>query len=348
LQTKIAANAQAMKRWLGKAETALGNHSDRLNAINIFPVADGDTGTNLYLTVRAAARALSHPEAPHHGGTPHQPGASHHGASGQNDVGAVLALAGQAAMEQARGNSGTLFSVFLCAAAEPLAGHARLSSPLLAAALNRAQIRAWSALSDPVPGTMLSVMEAAARAAAAVDTDQHGDDSNHALGLALDAAVAAALEAVVRTEDQLEALHAAHVVDAGGVGMLLILDCLRSAVLGEELQSEMFDGLHGYHVQDPHIHADMPDDDGVEVMCTISLSPLDAATLRLRLDEVGDSVIMSQVGGATDADGKYRWRVHVHVPAPEPAVALIGSLGEPTEISVSQLALPRDPAGYEH
>ncbi|BAS09531.1 glycerone kinase [Arthrobacter sp. Hiyo4] len=65
-------------------------------------------------------------------------------------------------MEQARGNSGTLFSVFLCAAAEPLAGHTRLTSTLLAAALNRAQIRAWSALSDPVPGTMLSVMEAAA------------------------------------------------------------------------------------------------------------------------------------------------------------------------------------------
>jgi len=349
LQTKIAANAQAMKRWLGKAETALGNHSDRLNAINIFPVADGDTGTNLYLTVRAAARALSHPEAPHHGGTPHQPGVSHHGhgAPGQQDVGAVLAQAGQAAMEQARGNSGTLFSVFLCAAAEPLAGHARLSSPLLAAALNRAQIRAWSALSDPVPGTMLSVMEAAARGAAAVDAEQNGDDSNHALGLALDAAVAAALEAVVRTEDQLDALHAAHVVDAGGVGMLLILDCLRSAVLGEELQSEMFDGLHGYDVQDPHIHTDMPDDDGVEVMCTISLSPLDAATLRQRLDEIGDSVIMSQVGSATDADGKYRWRVHVHVPAPEPAVALIGSLGEPTEISVSQLALPLDHDGYE-
>ena len=48
-----------MKRWLGKAETALGNHSDRLNAINIFPVADGDTGTNLYLTVRAAAQAVN-------------------------------------------------------------------------------------------------------------------------------------------------------------------------------------------------------------------------------------------------------------------------------------------------
>lgn len=347
MQTKIAANAQAMKRWLGKAETTLGNHSDRLNAINIFPVADGDTGTNLYLTVRAAARALQNvatdtaalpqldADAALHVVGPPNPA--------QNDVGAVLAKAGQAAMEQARGNSGTLFAVFLCAAAEPLAGHPRLSSPLLATALNRAQIRAWSALSDPVPGTMLSVMEAAARAAAAVDAEHDGDDSNHTLGLALDAAVEAALAAVVHTEDQLEALHTAHVVDAGGVGMLLILDCLRSAVLGEELQDQLLDGLHGYDVQAPHIHVDMPRDDGVEVMCTITLSPLDAATMRQRLDEMGESVIMSQVGGEANEEGAYRWRVHVHVPDPAPAVALIRSLGEPSDINVSELALPRNP-----
>lgn len=331
MQTKIAANAQAMKRWLAKAETALGNHSDRLNAINIFPVADGDTGTNLYLTVRAAVRALRGEDK----------------VAARNDVGAVLAAAGQAAMEQARGNSGTLFSVFLCAASEPLAGESRLSAPLLAAALNRAQIRAWSALTDPVPGTMLSVLEAAARAAAAVNAAQNGDDSNHALGLALDATVEAALAAVVRTEDQLQVLHSAHVVDAGGVGMLLILDCLRSAVLGEELQNEMMDGLHGYDLQDPHIHADMPVDDGVEVMCTIGLSPLAAATLRQRLDEIGESVIMSQVGGSPDTDGNYRWRLHVHVPEAGTALALIGSLGEPHDITVSELAVARDPQPRE-
>lgn len=345
MQTKIAANTHAMKRWLGKAETTLGNHSDRLNAINIFPVADGDTGTNLYLTVRSAAASFADRSIAD------EP---------VNDVGAVLAAAGRVAMEQARGNSGTLFAVFLCAMAEPLVGHTRLSAPLLAAALNRAQIRAWSALSEPVPGTMLSVLEAAARAAGECDSAHNGDDSNQALGLALDAAVNAALDAVVQTEDQLAPLHAAHVVDAGGVGMLLILDCLRSAVLGEELQDELLDGLHGYDLQDPHIHAGMPDDDGVEVMCTISLSPLDAATLRQRLDELGDSVIMSQVGsasgpsgpndgGADDdddedaAEASYRWRVHVHVPEAESAVAVIRSLGEPTDISVSQLSMPRDP-----
>lgn len=336
LQTKIAANAHAMKRWLGKAEVVLGNHSDRLNAINIFPVADGDTGTNLYLTVRAAVSALDEPAV----------AASESG----HDVGAVLSKAGQAAMEQARGNSGTLFAVFLCAVAEPLAGKTRLSAPLLATALNRAQIRAWSALSEPVAGTMLSVLEAAAHAAQRVDAEQDGDDSNHALGLSLDAVVEAAYQAVLRTEDELAQLQEAHVVDAGGVGMLLVLDCLRSAVLGEELQDEMLDNLHGYKLQDPHIHEHMPADDGVEVMCTISLSPLNAAILRQRLDEMGDSVIMSQVGGARNDDdddeespmeASYRWRVHVHVPDPAPAVELIRSLGEPSDIAVSQLALPR-------
>ncbi|HKU34168.1 MAG TPA: Dak phosphatase, partial [Paenarthrobacter sp.] len=156
------------------------------------------------------------------------------------------------------------------------------------------------------------------------------------------------------TEDELAPLHEARVVDAGGVGMLLVLDCLRSAVLGEELQDELLDGLHGYKLQDPHIHEHMPADDGVEVMCTIELSPLNAAVLRQRLDEMGDSVIMSQVGGASRNDdddddspveASYRWRVHVHVPDPEPAVALIRSLGEPTDIAVSQLALPRDAMG---
>ncbi|WP_284978279.1 DAK2 domain-containing protein [Arthrobacter sp. fls2-241-R2A-200] len=327
-----------MRRWLGKAEVVLGNHSDRLNAINIFPVADGDTGTNLYLTVRAAVAAV--------GGTAPETSET------SNDVGAVLSRAGQAAMEQARGNSGTLLAVFLSAAAEPLAGKSRLSAPLLAAALNRAQIRAWSALSEPVAGTMLSVLEAAAKAAQATDASQNGDDSNHALGLALDAVVEAAVQAVVRTEGELAQLQAARVVDAGGVGMLLVLDCLRSAVLGEELQDELLEGLHGYKLQDPHIHEQMPADDGVEVMCTIDLSPLNAAILRQRLDEMGDSVIMSQVGAAAGNDDddddsvvekSYRWRVHVHVADPGPAVALIRSLGDPTDIAVSELALPRDP-----
>ncbi|MGG5171537.1 DAK2 domain-containing protein [Pseudarthrobacter sp. J1738] len=316
-----------MKRWLSKAEVTLGNHSDRLNAINIFPVADGDTGTNLYQTVRAAAQGIQ--ECPE-----------------TTDLGVLINRAGRAAMENARGNSGTLFSVFLGAFAEPLHGHIRLSASVLATALNRAQIRAWSALSDPVPGTMLSVLEAAASAAADADAAQNGDDSNHALSIALDAAVDAALTAVVQTENELEALNAAKIVDAGGVGMLLILDALRSTILGVGLQDDLLENLHGYNTDYPHIHNQMPDDDGTEVMCTIDLSPLDAATLRLRLDEMGDSVIMSPVGESDAQTDNYRWRVHVHVADPGPALALINSLGTPANVTLTQLAGADSDSGH--
>lgn len=316
MHTKITANAVAMKRWLSRAEESLGNHSDRLNAINIFPVADGDTGTNLYQTVRAAARAAQDAET--------------------TDLGELLTTAGRAAMEDARGNSGTLFAVFLAAFAEPLQGATRLTCTLLASSLHRAQIRSWSALSDPVPGTMLSVLEASAGGAADTASEHAGDDSNHALASTLRASVQHALRAVVHTESQLGPLTDAEVVDAGGVGFLLILDALRAAALGEELQDELLDGLHGYDIQAPHIH-NGGDADGVEVMCTINLSPLDAATLRLHLDELGDSVIMSAV---TEVAEGYRWRVHVHVPDPAPALALIHRAGSPVNITVTQLALP--------
>ena len=300
------------------AERTLANHSDRLNAINIYPVADADTGTNLYQTVRSAAQAAANLEP--------------------CDVGATVAAAGRAAMEQARGNSGTLFSVFLSAMAEPLAGQSRLSAPLLAAALQRSQLRSWSALSEPVPGTMLSVLEAAADAASIMENSLNGDDSNLALAQTLNAAVEGARAAVVLTESQLGVLADAHVVDAGGVGLLLILDCLRSVVLGEPLQEDLLDGLSGYAVQDPNIALTMPEQVGVEVMCTITLTPLAAAGLRMTLDELGDSVIMSAVSEEADDTGSYPWRVHVHVVSPTVALDAIQAVGDPNNVSISALS----------
>ncbi|NKX51535.1 Dak phosphatase, partial [Arthrobacter deserti] len=111
---------------------------------------------------------------------------------------------------------------------------------------------------------------------------QNGDQSNHGLAQTLNAVVAAALEAVVDPDGQLDPLTQAHIVDAGAVGFLLGLDTLRASALGEELQPELLEGLHGYGVQDPHIHLDH-ESEGIELMCTINLSPLDAATLRLQL-----------------------------------------------------------------
>lgn len=325
MHAKIAANAPAMTRWLRNAEHLLANHSERLNAINIFPVADGDTGSNLYLTVKAAADAAALSDA--------------------QDIGVLLAEAGQTAMEQARGNSGTLFAVILAAAAEPLRGAVRLTAPTLAAALERAHIRSWSALSEPVPGTMLSVLEGAARAAAAADTAQNGDDSNYALCVVLDSALEAARTAVVDTESQLGQLRQAHVVDAGAVGLLLILDALRATVLLQETSGELIEGLHGLAFEQPHARRYEPDT-GVEIMCTMTLTPLDAAGLRVQLDELGDSVIMSPVSEDSAAPGSYRWRVHVHVPEPDPALELLRAAGEPENLTMTDLA--GEPAGALH
>ncbi len=317
LQSKITATAPVVRRWLAMAEQTLANHSDRLNAINIYPVADADTGTNLYLTVRAAAQAVADSEPA--------------------DVGTTLATAGRAAMEQARGNSGTLLAVSLAAMAEPLIGAQRLSGPLLASALHRAQLRAWSALSEPVPGTILSVLEAAARGASTAESVLNGDESNLALAESMEGAVTAAREAVALTESQLDPLTAAGVVDAGAVGLLLILDCLRSVMLGEPLQEDLLEGLSGYRVQDPNIALSMPEQDGVEVMCTISLTPLAAAGLRLELDGLGDSVIMSAVSEEADPTGAYPWRLHVHVPTAGAALDAIHAVGDPNNVSISAL-----------
>ncbi len=318
LQSKITATAPVVRRWLAMAEQTLANHSDRLNAINIYPVADADTGTNLYLTIRAAAQAVADADPV--------------------DVGATMAIAGRAAMEQARGNSGTLMAVALAAMAEPLSDAQRWNGPLLVAALHRAQLRAWTALSDPLPGTLLSVLEAAAHGAAAVESHLHNDESNQALAETIDGAVNAAREAVILTESQLDVLSQARVVDSGAVGLLLILDCLRSVILGDPLQEELLDGLSGYNVQDPNIAVNMPEQEGAEVMCTISLTPLAAAGLRLELDELGDSVIMSAVSEEADEMGAYPWRLHVHVPSAAVALDAIHAVGDPSNVSVSALS----------
>ncbi|WP_183513145.1 DAK2 domain-containing protein [Paeniglutamicibacter cryotolerans] len=304
-----------MAQWLERCVKALGNHSDRLNAINIFPVADGDTGSNLYLTARTAQDAVSRWET--------------------NDVGELLTLASRAAMESARGNSGTLLAVFLAGFAEPLMGHERLGAAVLAQALERAKVRAWSALSEPVPGTMLSVFAAAAQAAARVARAPGSDiSSKAALIEVLEAVRIASRAAVISTEALLDPLTRAKVVDAGAVGMLIMLDELHAVVTGTVVDADAYSGLHGYGIQDPHIHATALPVEGVEVMCTITLDPLEAATLRGQLDAVGDSVIMSPVN---PTENGYRWRVHVHTPVAEHALEVIRKHGSPVNISVTDL-----------
>ena len=313
MQLKFATGVSAMRAWFSLSRSTLANHSDRLNAINVFPVPDGDTGTNLYLTLASMD------------GSERADG---------GDLGAVLGAAGRTMLDNARGNSGTLIAVFFTGFAEPLAGHERLTATLLERALERGRLRSYSALSDPVEGTMLTSMRAAAEAAENYLRSEGDDGSNRAVGESLGWVVTAVKDAVAGSEAELQVLADAGVVDAGAVGFLLVMDCLAASVTGSEVDESLLEHLDGYAIQDEAIHQHLPQDTGFEVMCSIELDPLGAASLRVELDALGDSVIMSTVG-ATDAG--YRWRVHVHAPDSRPVLEALGRFGTANNVVVTAL-----------
>ncbi len=305
----------AVRSWLSIAVQELANHSDRLNAINVFPVADGDTGSNLYRTARAALDEVeARPDA--------------------EDLGALLGVAGRAGLEGAHGNSGTLLAVMLVGMGETLRGERNLTAANLAEALETARVRAWSALSEPVPGTMLSVLEAAALSARAVVRHAGEEQGRALLAHALEAMRTACLQAVRDTSTQLDALSRAHVVDAGAVGLALVLDALDCAVTGRVFADDDYEPLQGYGIGAPDVTREAAQDEGVEVMCTVTATPLQAATLRAGLDAVGTSVLMSPVSPVGEA---FRWRVHVHVASAELALDAVAQVGPADEVSITSL-----------
>ncbi|RII41754.1 DAK2 domain-containing protein [Galactobacter valiniphilus] len=305
----------AVRSWLSTAVQELANHSDRLNAINVFPVADGDTGSNLYRTARAALDEVeARPDA--------------------EDLGALLGVAGRAGLEGAHGNSGTLLAVMLVGMGEALRGERNLTAANLAEALETARVRAWSALSEPVPGTMLSVLEAAALTARSVLLHAGEEQGRALLAHSLEAVRAACLQAVRDTSTQLDALSRAHVVDAGAVGLCLVLDALDCAVTARVFTDDDYEPLQGYGIGAPDVTRSAAQEEGVEVMCTVTATPLQAATLRAGLDAVGTSVLMSPVSPVGEA---FRWRVHVHVAQAELALDAVARVGPADEVAVTSL-----------
>ena len=308
----------AVHRWFVLAEQALRAHGESLNRLNVFPVADSDTGANMLATMTAARQAIEQ--------------------SSEDDLGALLVAAGTEAMAEARGNSGTLLAVLLTGFAEPLHGHERLTIDVLDQALEHGRVRAWSALSDPVAGTMLSVLDAVRSCAHQQVVAAEEPESRAALIASLESMIAVGRQAVTATEEELEALSRAGVVDSGGTGLLIVFDALRAAMTGTEPDPDLLEGLHGLErepVQPSEAPAQNPD--CVEIMCTVRLDPLGAASLRHRLDEVGDSVIITPVDAEADDHGLYRWRIHVHAGSEEEASRAIHAAGEVTAYTAAPL-----------
>jgi DAK2 domain fusion protein YloV len=287
--------------WLRRATALVGESAEGLNAINVYPVPDSDTGTNLRLTLDGIASAV--------------PGVT------RDDLDTMV----QAAILSAHGNSGAIVAEMLTSVARQLPdqGDKTPAGARLAALVRVAAFAARRALARPVEGTIVTVAEAAADAAEVARSD-HPDD---ALAVAV-AAQRAAGEALARTPDQLEALAAAGVVDAGGQAYVLLVDALVE-ILGGEPARPLTSATPAAVAGRPRENGRPPVE--YEVMYALRGAPAAGReALRERLSALGHSVVL--VGDQSVA------QVHVHLR--EAGAAIEAGLGQGRLSQIRITALP--------
>lgn len=340
-------DAPAVRIWCGLALEALGRAREEIDAINVYPVADGDTGTNLYLTFESAAAAVEAVFAGHEhaatsdalGGLP----AGGAGAVARPTLAEVVRAMAHGALIGARGNSGTILAQLLRGMAQVLAAGdagngedgddggdgagrvAHADGPGLRLALRRAADSAREAVAHPVEGTVLTVASAAADAAGGSEGD---------CGTVARAAYDGARAALAATPGQLAVLRNAGVVDAGGRGLVTLLGALVQALTGEVPSQTPAVRLSHPPADPPVVPADGCDDTGpgaggpaYEVIYLLEADDAAVARLRTRLDALGDSLVV--VGG----DGL--WNVHVHVDDAGAAVEAGVEAGRPHRIRIT-------------
>ncbi|MFE6174253.1 DAK2 domain-containing protein [Streptomyces sp. NPDC056464] len=318
-------DALAVRTWCGLALESLGRAREEIDAINVYPVADGDTGTNLYLTVESAVAAVEAVFTAYDVGRPTLADAARAMAHG--------ALIG------ARGNSGTILAQLLRGMAQVLAADgetAHTDGSGLSVALRRAADSARQAVAHPVEGTVLTVASAAADAADGAEGD---------CGAVARAAYEGARAALAATPGQLAVLERAGVVDAGGRGLVAVLGALVETFTGEAVPAAS--GVHtrvrGASAATPAAGdgallavveecADVVETGGpaFEVIYLLEAEDAAVARLRERLDGLGDSLVI--VGG----DGL--WNVHVHVDDAGAAVEAGVEAGRPYRIRITHFA----------
>jgi DAK2 domain fusion protein YloV len=295
-------DAVAVRHWCRLAADALGRTRAEIDALNVFPVPDGDTGTNLHLTVLAAAEAVDR-----------LPG-------GTDAASAWRALA-EGALFGARGNSGVILSQILRALAEVLGGGGGL-----AAALRHASRLADQAVAHPVEGTMLSVLRAVATACP--DGGETG---------AIARTVAEHARAALReTTGQLDVLARNGVVDAGAAGLCVVLEALAAVATGEFPQTYDVPRRTAPSAVPDAGACEAADHSGTgyEVMYLLDADESAVPELREALDALGDSLVV--VGG----DGL--WNVHVHTDDAGPAIEAGIRAGRPHRIRVTYLQAHAD------
>ncbi len=305
-------DAEALAQWAALALDGLKTHRRAIDALNVFPVPDGDTGTNMYLTLEAGVAAmldLASQES--------QPGS------------ARLSALARGMLLGARGNSGVILSELVRGFAATRAADVEraMDGQWLAEALTRASDAAYSAVADPKEGTVLTVARCAAEAAAGV-----ADSPAGALQDVMQAAAQAARTALAATPSQLEALRRAGVVDAGGRGLVVLTDALLEVITGVRRELPEFERLapEPDSLADPEHSLHGYGGPAYEVMYLLDAHDDDMPGLKAQLAGLGDSLVV--VGG----DGL--WNIHVHVDDAGAAVEAAMAVGTPYRIRITYLA----------
>lgn len=296
----------AFWRVLMAGAAYLERHKEQVNVLNVFPVPDGDTGTNMTLTLNAARRELE-------GEVP-------------ESIGEVAQRVARGVLLGARGNSGVILSQFLRGLALGLAGMRSAGPAELARALAKATETAYRAVIKPVEGTMLTVSKGAsdrALRAAAAGADLAG---------VLEAAVKGAEEALARTPRLLPVLAKAGVVDAGGQGLVFFLTGMLRAVRGEFAAEEPHAAASPQSVVDEVLHGVITHEEVTLPYCTEFLirgRHIPGDIVRARIGELGDSLLVVGDGDLV--------KVHVHTDHPGRVLEIALEYGELLDIKIDNM-----------
>jgi DAK2 domain fusion protein YloV len=306
-------DGETVRNWCRLSVDALAQARAAIDALNVFPVPDADTGTNLHLTLMSAAEAVE--SLP----------------PGTGDA-EIWHAAARGALLGACGNSGIIISQLLRGLADVCAAQPRCDGVVVARALAHAAASARAAVSRPAEGTVLTVADAAARAAGAA--------ASGGLPAVVTAAAATAREALAGTREQLDVLAARGVVDAGAAGLCVILDALTATVTGAHPTA--FEVPAATPAPAPAAAAGTPGPAepasfGYEVTYLLQAPAGPVRLLRERLDGLGDSLVI--VGGED------LWSVHVHVADAGAAIEEGLRAGRPRRITVTWLGQAADGRG---
>ena len=304
---KQTINGADLRRMIISAAAAIENHKQALNELNVFPVPDGDTGTNMSMTITAAAGDLRKVDDP--------------------DLGTAAKIAASAMLRGARGNSGVILSLLFRGISRKLKGCTDCDGVLWAQALQEGVDAAYKAVMKPAEGTILTVSRLAAAKA------QEASQENNFIEFVQNAAVEEAKIALANTVNQNPVLKKAGVVDAGGKGWLTALEAMLSSIQGEDVVAEA--AADAPAVKEAADFSDFNTEDITFTYCTEFIvsreNDKDPEELRAFLSQLGDSLVL--------VDDDEIIKVHVHTNDPGKALSEAVHYGSFVTVKVENMRL---------